>query len=466
MNHKNSFTLLFFLAILAFSHLALVSCRKTKSNDDVKGFTLDLIHRDSPFSPLYNPSITPSRRLREAYHRSFSRATFFKAGTASERERPFIHQKEFQSDVIPIPGEYLMKFSIGTPPVETVAIADTGSDLTWIQCKPCADCFKQTAPLFDSRKSSTYKTVKCDTKACEIVGSTSCVRKNVCEYEMSYGDQSHSVGDVAFETFTFDTLNLPSKSDKRKISFPDVVFGCGHDNGGTFTNLTTGIVGLGGSNLSIVKQLEKEVVGSFSYCLIPLDLSSSSASNATSHISFGPLARVSGPKVVTTPIILKEPRTYYYINLESVSVGKKKLAFKSSRLSSFAADGELGNMIIDSGTTLTLLPSDFYENLESTLVDTIKGKRKEDPTGTFALCYESKNGVINAPEIVFHFTNADVGLLPTSTFAEIDEGLACLTIVPADEIAIFGNLAQVNYLIGYDLIHERLSFLPTDCTKH
>ncbi|KAK4364827.1 hypothetical protein RND71_016185 [Anisodus tanguticus] len=344
---------------------------KTQTNNGLNGFSLDLIHRDSPLSPYYNPSITPSQRLRNAFDRSFSRTSFFKKTNSDRPTTPANHG--IQSDIISIPGEYLMKIVIGTPPVETFAIADTGSDLTWIQCKPCKECFKQTAPLFDFRKSSTYKTVGCHTKACEAVGNVHCVRENVCEYEMIYGDRSQSIGDVAYETFTFrSTTN--KKVDK--ISIPNVVFGCGHDNGGSFGNNTSGIVGLGGSNVSIIKQLDKQVNGRFSYCLIPNDFSSSSPSNATSHINFGAAAVVSGPNVVTTPIIPKDPDTYYYINLESVSVGEKKLEFKTSQLSSSTTGQDLGNMIIDSGTTLTFLPNDFYPAFESALVDSIKGNVK------------------------------------------------------------------------------------------
>ncbi|XP_060211197.1 aspartic proteinase CDR1-like [Lycium barbarum] len=460
--HSKAFFLLSILAFLTFSQLALVSCRKAKTNHGIDGFTLGLIHRDSPLSPYYNPSITPSQRLRNAFDRSFSRASFFKKTNSNHPTTPVNHG--IQSDIISIPGEYLMKIAIGMPPVETFAIADTGSDLTWIQCKPCTQCFKQTAPIFDSRKSSTYKTVGCHTKACEAVESVHCVRKNVCEYKMIYGDKSHSIGDVAYETFTFrSTTN--KKVDK--ITIPNVVFGCGHKNGGSFDNRTSGIVGLSGSNISIVKQLDEQVNGKFSYCLIPNDLLSSSPSNDTSHISFGAEAVVSGPNVVTTPLIRKEPDTYYYINLESVRVGEKKLEFKTSQLSSSTAGQDLGNIIIDSGTTLTYLPNDFYPALESTLVDSIKGyKRKDDPMGFFKLCYESKSGVVDAPKVVFHFTDADVELLPKSTFAKVDEGLVCLTITGSDNFAIYGNLAQMNFLIGYDLVNKKLSFLPTDCTRH
>nr|XP_004244685.1 aspartic proteinase CDR1 [Solanum lycopersicum] len=446
MNTKSST----FLSTFVFLTL-LVSCRNTISDHRVEnGFTLHLIHRDSPLSPLYNSSITQSNRLINAFHRSFSRASFFKKSS-------FVTPNTIRSDISPIPGEYIMKLSIGTPPVEIVAIADTGSDLTWTQCEPCLNCFEQSSPLFDSKKSSSYKTAGCDTKECTSIGSSSCVKGNVCEYQMSYGDQSYTIGDLAFDIFTF-----PSTNSSENVAIPNVAFGCGHHNGGTFNNHTSGIIGLGGGNVSIINQLDKEINGKFSYCLISIALGSP-ISNVTSHINFGSSASVSGPDVVSTPLIKKEPSTFYYLNLEGVSVGNRTLKFKSSKVSS---GGEEGNIIIDSGTTLTLLPNEFYSSLESTLVDSISATRKEDPSGTFRLCYESKNGTIDAPTITTHFTNADLELSPSSTFAQIEEGLVCLTIVPADEIAIFGNLAQGNFLIGYDLVANKISFKPADCTKY
>ncbi|KAJ8538436.1 hypothetical protein K7X08_027657 [Anisodus acutangulus] len=351
-----------------------------------------------------------------------------------------------------------MKLSIGTPPVEILAIADTGSDLTWTQCKPCENCFQQSTPLFDYKKSSTYTTVGCNADECTSITSSSCVRGNVCEYQMSYGDQSHSIGDLAFDKFTF-----PSTSGKN-VSIPHVAFGCGHNNGGTFNNYTSGIIGLGGGEVSIINQLDKQINGKFSYCLIPLE----SISNVTSHINFGTSAVVSGTDVVSTPLIKKEPSTFYYLTLEGVSVGNKTLEFKSSKTgpAAIGGDEDEGNIIIDSGTTLTFLPNDFYLNLESTLVDSIGATKKDDPSGIFGLCYESEDGTIDAPTIIAHFTDADLELSPSSTFAQVEEGLVCLTIVPADQLAIFGNLAQANFLIGYDLVANKISFKPTDCTKY
>ncbi|XP_019254983.1 PREDICTED: aspartic proteinase CDR1-like [Nicotiana attenuata] len=182
----------------------------------------------------------------------------------------------------------------------------------------------------------------------------------------------------------------------QNVSIPNIIFGCGHDNGGTFPNTTSGIIGLGGGNVSIVNQMNQEIKGKFSYCLIPLE--SSTNSNATSHINFGDNAVVTGPGVVSIPLIKsKEAETFYFLTLEGITVGNKTLPFKSSKINS---------------------------------------------------------------------NDQDLELLPINTFTQVAEGLVCFTILPEVDIAIFGNLAQRNFLIGYDLVAKRVSFLPTDCTKH
>ncbi|KAL3818378.1 hypothetical protein ACJIZ3_004283 [Penstemon smallii] len=358
-----------------------------------------------------------------------------------------------EARLTPDGGEYLIKISIGTPPFEILAIADTGSDLTWTQCKPCTQCYKQKAPLFDPTETKTYRSVSCESEQCTAVGSSSCDSSNGCKYQVSYGDKSYSIGDLAVETLTFDS------DSGDKVSFPKVVFGCGHQNDGTFNETGSGIVGLGGGSLSIVSQLES-IGGKFSYCLTSFD-----STNSSSKISFGANAVVTGPNVVSTPLVQKTPDTFYYLTLEGISVGKRRLEY-SNQISNSKAIGEEGNIIIDSGTTLTFLPRDLYNDLESTLVSAIKGNRASDSQGLFGLCYElSSDGEFNPPPIVAHFAGADLELPQGSTFLEVEQGLLCLTLVPSDDLAIFGNLNQINYHIGYDIGNKVVNFLPTDCSK-
>ncbi|KAL4654849.1 hypothetical protein ACB092_01G410100 [Castanea dentata] len=409
------------------------------------GFTVDLIQRDSALSPSYNSSHTTFDRLYNSFARSISRANRFKLSLQS-------NSSSIQSNIIANDGEYLMKISLGTPALEVLGIADTGSDLIWTQCEPCEKCYKQDLPLFDPRQSSTYCKVSCNSCLCEALNTASCgTDRNNCQYSYSYGDQSFTNGDLGVETLTIGSTT------SHQVTLPKIVFGCGHNNGGTFGKAESGIIGLGGGPLSLVSQLNKCKGGKFSYCLVPLE-----NSNFTSKINFGNNGLVSGNGVVSTPLVAKDPSTYYYVTLEGISVGNERFAYKAS---SKAVASNKGNIIIDSGTTLTLLPQDFHNDLISAVEKAIDAERVPDPRGVLSLCFRSKDD-IDVPIITAHFTGADVKLKPINTFARIYDDLVCFTMKPSDGLPIFGNIAQINFLVGYDLKAKKVSFLPADCTKH
>ncbi|CAI0422735.1 unnamed protein product [Linum tenue] len=405
------------------------------------GFTVDLVHRDSSSSPFYDPLETPAQRIRNSLKRSFSRAQRFSAAIGAD------------SPLAASDGEYLMNISLGTPPFPIVAIADTGSDLIWTQCKPCTNCYKQNAAVFSPNSSSTYKTVPCQSSACDSlqieVGSYCSSNDGVCQYEASYGDQSHTKGDIAVETLTLGST-----------AFPKMVIGCGHDNAGTFSPKGSGIVGLGGGSVSLVTQLGPHIGGKFSYCLVP----SSAAAEATSTLSFGQSAVVSGNGVATTPLIPDPSQpTFYVVQLEAVSVGSKKIPFHGSTVGETSS----GNIIVDSGTTLTLVPTDFFTQLSSAVESQVTGSNKTtDPQGYFnlSLCYES-GPKLKVPSITAHFKGADVALTMENVFIKVSDTVACLAFYGNDDVSIYGNVAQQNFRVGYDLQKHTLSFKPTDCTQ-
>ncbi|KAL5058492.1 hypothetical protein RYX36_030096 [Vicia faba] len=348
-----------------------------------------------------------------------------------------------------------MTYSVGTPPFKLVGIADTGSDIAWLQCESCETCFNQTTPKFNPARSSTYKNIPCSSDQCQSVRGSTCDNKNNCEYTIRYGDGSHSEGDLSVDTLTFESTTGAS------VSFPKTVIGCGTDNTVSFKGRSSGVVGLGGGPMSFITQLGSSIGGKFSYCLPSSSLTSSS-SNVTSKLNFGDAAIVSGTGVVSTPIITKNPKVFYFLTLESFSIGSKRLEFTSS--SSTNVGGE-GNIIIDSGTTLTLLPSDIYSNLVSEVAEVVKLERVDDPNNLFDLCYTLTSEEPEFPLITAHFEGADVVLHPISTFVQISDGIACFAFRSARDFPIFGNLAQQNLLVGYDLEAKKVSFKPTDCSK-
>ncbi|XVE62389.1 hypothetical protein DITRI_Ditri06bG0114700 [Diplodiscus trichospermus] len=430
-NPTSLFSIVFL--ILGLSGLCFIEAQKG-------GFSVELFHRDSVKSPFYNSLETTSDRVTNALRRSFNRVHRFKPSSVSTMAA--------EADITAAAGEYLMNISIGTPAFDIVAIADTGSDLIWTQCNPCSECFQQDAPLFNPSDSSTFRTFSCSANQCKGLEGTSCSSNNTCQYSVSYGDNSFSNGDLAA-----DTLTLPSTTG-RPVAFPRTVIGCGHDNDGTFIAKTSGIIGLGGGDVSLISQLGSSIDGKFSYCLLPI-----SQEGDSSKMNFGSNAIVSGSGAVSTPLTKKSPATFYFLTLEAISVGSKRIEFTGSPFGS----GD-GNIIIDSGTTLTFVPEEFYSELESAVSSKINATRVTGPQG-LNLCYDAQSK-FEVPEITAHFTNADVKLQPVNTFVLVNDAVSCFTFSAVQDFAIYGNLAQMNFLVGYDIEKQTVSFKPTDCSKN
>ncbi|KAK7262740.1 hypothetical protein RJT34_30320 [Clitoria ternatea] len=405
-----------------------------------EGYTTHLIHIDSPLSPFHNPSNTHLHYLHNALQRSLKRINHFKS--------PLVPMN-------PSGGEYLMRISIGTPSVEVIGIADTGSDLTWTQCLPCIQCYNQTIPLFDPTHSSSYHKIPCTANSCNALGKSKKCRRNTttCGYRYSYGDGSHTAGNLASETLILGPISLTN-----------VTIGCGHDTAGIFDKAGSGIIGLGLGELSLVSQLGAQFPGSkkFSYCLIPTNTTTDH--NSTSTISFGQNSVVPhGTDVVTFPLVKKARKNFYYVTLEAFSVGNKRVAFESE------SSKVEGNIVLDSGTTFMLLPTKVYNGLESAVSKEIKGeKRVKDPTGTgmFNLCYGGVDGNITLPVITANFKGGDVKLQAVNAFTWVREDLVCFAMISSGNVSVYGNMAQANFLIEYDLDASTVSFKPTDCTQH
>jgi len=412
------------------------------SNALNNGFSVELIHRDSSKSPLYQPTQNKYQRVTNAMRRSINRVNNFYKDSLTNTPK---------STVIPDHGAFLMTYSVGTPPFKLYGILDTGSPMVWLQSKPCEHCYNQTTPIFNPLKSSSYKNnIPCLSKKCKSFESTFCSKNKTCEYTIKYGDGSTSQGDLSLETLTLDSTSGSS------ISFPKTVLGFGHKNIGSFEGNISGIVGLGNGPLSFINQLDSSLSGKFSYCLGP------ESSNSTSKLNFGEAAAVSGHGVVSTPLVKKDPQFFYFTTLKAFSVGNKRVEF--SKLSNGSVDG---NILVDSGTTLTVVPSGIIHNLESAVVKSVKLKRAKDPTGgIFNVCYSVTSNKYDFPIITAHFKGADVKLPSIGTFVPVADGVVCLALIPSKlNEGIFGNLAQQNLLVGYDLQRKIISFKPTDCTK-
>nr|KYP40849.1 Aspartic proteinase nepenthesin-1 [Cajanus cajan] len=402
-----------------------------------------MIHRDSSKSPFYRHTETQFQRVANVVSRSINRANHLHKRSRSPNT--------IEATVTPDQeGDYLMSYSVGTPPFQLFGIIDTGSDLVWLQCQPCKSCYNQTTPIFNPSKSKTYKTLPCNSTTCKSAGaSCSNDSRKTCEYSIIYGDKSLSQGDLSVETLSLGSTN------GHLIQFPRTVIGCGYDNTVSFEGKTSGIVGLGLGPVSLVSQLKSSIRGKFSYCLTPMY----SQSNSSSKLHFGDAAVVSGKGTISTPMVFQE--VFYFLTLEAFSVGNKRIVLRGSS----SRPSRKGNIIIDSGTTLTLLPKDVYSKLESAVADAVKLERAKDPSHELSLCYKVTSDELDVPVITAHFNGADVKLNAINTFLQVADGVVCFAFMSSPIGPIFGNLAQQNFLVGYDLEKKMVSFKPMDCTK-
>ncbi|CAB4285640.1 unnamed protein product [Prunus armeniaca] len=217
--------------------------------------------------------------------------------------------------------------------------------------------------------------------------------------------------------------------------------------------------GLGGGPYHLFLNQLGSLLGGrkFSYCLAPFHTDPSIECN----ITFRKGSEVLGEGVVSTPLVLQDNLPFYHVTVKGISVGGKFLPFDSSGKAS------KGNMYLDSGTPTTYISTDLYDRLVAELKKQIPMKPVEDdPNFGTQLFYKSKTN-LRGPILTVHFEgDADVRLTPTQTFIPPRDGVFCFAMTnDTSDGSIYGNFAQSNFLIGFDLETRMVSFKPSDCTK-
>ncbi|KAJ1282311.1 hypothetical protein BS78_03G041900 [Paspalum vaginatum] len=452
---------LLLLALLL--HLAGQRAGAASGAGEAAGFSLDFIHRDSHRSPFRDPApLSPHARTLAAARRSLVRGDVLAAPAPSGGG--------VESKIISRSFEYLMYVYVGTPPTQMLAIADTGSDLVWVDCSNGSDSGEGRARgagaggvVFQPSNSSTYDLVGCQDAACGALSQASCDAASECQYQYSYGDGSRTIGVLSTETFSFVAGGSGGGGGggggEPQVSVPHVNFGCSTYMAGTFRS--DGLVGLGGGALSLVSQLGTvtQFGRRFSYCLIP-----SYAANASSTLNFGARAVVSEPGAATTPLVPSDVDAYYTVELVSVAIaGGQTVASNATRI------------IVDSGTTLTFLDPALLQPLVAELERRITLPRAQSPEKLLELCYDVSGGRPSQqewgiPDVTLRFGGGGgaVTLRPENTFALVQEGTLCLLVVPVTEaqpVSILGNIAQQNFHVGYDLDARTVTFAAADCTR-
>lgn len=344
-------------------------------------------------------------------------------------------------------GEYFTRIGVGTPPRYVYMVLDTGSDIVWLQCAPCKNCYSQTDPVFDPVKSGSFSKVLCRTPLCGRLESPGCNQRQTCLYQVSYGDGSYTTGEFVTETLTF-----------RRTKVERVALGCGHDNEGLFVG-AAGLLGLGRGGLSFPSQTGRTFNQKFSYCLVDR-----SASSKPSSVVFGNSAVSRTARF--TPL-LTNPRldTFYYVELLGISVGGRPVSGISPLHFKLDSTGN-GGVIIDCGTSVTRLNRPAYIALRDAFRAGASSLKSAAEFSLFDTCYDlSGKTTVKVPTVVLHFRNADVSLPASNYLIPVDgSGRFCFAFAGTTSgLSIIGNIQQQGFRVVYDLAGSRVGFSPRGC---
>lgn len=324
-----------------------------------------------------------------------------------------------------------------------------------------------------------------------------CDKHSCPPFYYAYGD-----GSFVARLYT-DKLEIPMSSPPSLV-IRNFTFGCAHESLGE----PIGVAGFGRGALSLPAQLadfSPHLGTQFSYCLVSHSFDTDRVRQPSplilgrvdSSLGVNKAKRVAGaPRIVDdfayTPMLdnSKHPY-YYYVGLEAITVGNQRLPAPES-MKRIDGKGD-GGMVVDSGTTYSMLPEKLYKSVVSEFGKWIKSGYKrarpvEDRTGLSPCFYvdhsPSNKGVLSVPQMVFHFggnSNSSVVMPRKNYFYEFIDGgddgkmkrkVGCMTLMNAGYFpdsggpaGLLGNYQQQGLEVVYDLLKKRVGFARRKCAS-
>ncbi|PPE00210.1 hypothetical protein GOBAR_DD02786 [Gossypium barbadense] len=408
---------------------------------------------------------------------------------------------------VPLPlssgSDYTLSFTLGSPPSPTISLyLDTGSDVVWLPCSPfeCILCESKAPPLSPPLNLSASATaVPCKSSACSAAHSSlpssdlcamarcplDAIETSDCNsfpcppFYYAYGD-----GSLIARLYK-DSLTLPNS-----LSLQNFTFGCAH----TTLAEPVGVAGFGFGRLSLPAQLSSvspQLGNRFSYCLVSHSFDSDKV-RRPSPLILGrneEKEKQFGNEIVEfvyTDMLHNPKHPYFYsVGLEGISVGKRNIPAPEN-LKKVDRRGS-GGVVVDSGTTFTMLPSNLYDSVVNEFDHRVgrfneRASAVEETTGLGPCYYYDK--VAKVPVISLHFVgNGSRVVLPRRNyFYEFLDGadgigkkrnVGCLMLMNGgdeEELsggpgATLGNYQQQGFEVVYDLEKRKIGFARRKCSS-
>ncbi|KAL9675089.1 hypothetical protein QQ045_003289 [Rhodiola kirilowii] len=380
----------------------------------------------------------------------------------SELFRPSNNKLPFRHNV-----SLTVTLTVGSPPQPVTMVLDTGSELSWLNCKKTIT----TSSIFNPLQSKSFASIPCYSPVCrtrtrDFPIPVSCDPKKLCHFTLSYADMSSVDGNLASDTFRFG-----------QSVFSKTVFGCmdsGQSTNPEEDSKTTGLLGLNLGSLSFVSQTG---YAKFSYCI--------AARDSSGVLLFGE-AKLGWLKPLRyTPLVRRTTRLPYFdrvaytVQLEGIRVGNKQLSLPKTV---FVPDHTgAGQTMVDSGTRFSFLLGPVYTALKTEfMAQTNKILRVyEDPNfvfeGAMDLCYRVPLGkpAPPLPTVTLMFSGAEMSvkgerlLYRVGNMVKGRDAIHCFTFGNSEllgvEAFIIGHHHQQNVWMEFDLQKSRVGFADVEC---
>ncbi|KAL6010098.1 hypothetical protein ACLOJK_000529, partial [Asimina triloba] len=420
---------LFMLVLLSSAHA---------SDDDLacaawqRDSTLTLMHLNGPCSPFRSASKSWEETMLEMDAADKARLLYLASLKAGKTIVPIgSGMKMLQST------NYILRASVGTPPQQMLMALDIGNDAAWMPCAGCVGC---PPSVFNSPKSTTFKTLGCKAPQCNQVPNPAC-NGSACTFKFAYGTST------AVANLSRDNLKLANDV------LPNYAFGCLKEVTGTSVP-PQGLIGLGRGPLSLLSQTQPLYHSTFSYCLPSIK-----SLNFTGSLKLGVLPALP-TRMQFTPL-LKNPRrpSLYFVNMTGISVGRKFVPVPI-----FDPVAGAGT-VVDSGTMITRLVAPAYVAVRDVFRRRVKGTVTS--LGGFDTCY---NGPVRVPTVTFHFTGMSFILPPDNVMIHSTAGsISCLAMAAAPlnvntGVNVIASMQQQNHRVVFDLPNSKLGVARELCT--
>lgn len=221
-------------------------------------------------------------------------------------------------------------------------------------------------------------------------------------------------------------------------------------------------MGLGYSNYSFALRAAQKFGGKFSYCLVD----HLSPKNVSSYLVFGShqSVNISLIRMQYTELILGVITPFYGVNIKGISIGGSMLDIPAETWNLSGA----GGVIVDSGTSLTVLTQPAYHPVMAALKGSLLGfKRLDLDIGPLEFCFNSTGfDESSVPRLELHFADGGRVEPPVKSYViDAAPAVKCLGFAAAawPGASVIGNIMQQNHLWEFDLGNSRLGFATSSC---